>query len=232
MSAPRIALIHALRDSMQPIWDAFADTWPDVHTFNLLDDSLSADRAAAGALTDAIADRFLTLGRYARDTGVGHGKTDAILFTCSAFGPAIEAVKRDLDIPVLSPNESAFEEALLFEGEVGLIVTFPPSEASLTAELETAIEQSGKRLAVKSAVADGALPALQAGDGGQHDTLIAEAARSLGDVSCVVLGQFSMARARAAVEAVTDVPVVTTPAAAVARLRALLSPSSEQAGAS
>ena len=215
---------------MQPIWDAFAETWPDAQTFNLLDDSLSADRAAEGALTDAIVDRFLTLGRYARDTGEAQGKTDAILFTCSAFGPAIDAVKRDLDIPVLSPNESAFKEALTFEGKVGLVVTFPPSEASLAAELETAINEQGTSLSVKSAIAAGALHALQAGNANEHDALIAEAARSLGDVSCIVLGQFSMARARAAVEASMRVPVISTPAAAVTRLRDLLTSPSRPSG--
>ena len=57
---------------------------------NLLDDSLSADlaRAAAGSTTRMTA-RFLALAAYAIDTGA-----QAILFTCSAFGPCIDAVKR------------------------------------------------------------------------------------------------------------------------------------------
>ena len=50
---------------------------------NLLDDSLSADLARDGGLTDAMTERFLRLGRYAAGTG-----SDAILFTCSALAPA------------------------------------------------------------------------------------------------------------------------------------------------
>ena len=85
----RIALIHALKHSIAPIEAAFAKTWPEARLMNLLDDSLSADLARDGGLSDAMTERFLKLGRYAAGTG-----SDAILFTCSAFGPCIEAVAR------------------------------------------------------------------------------------------------------------------------------------------
>lgn len=221
-TAPRIALIHALRDSLVPIWDAFESGWPDAHTFNLLDDSLSADLAEEGVLTESIVNRFLTLGRYAAETGVGDKTTDAILFTCSAFGPAIEAVKRELSIPVLTPNEAAFDEALDLGGRIGLVVTFPPSEPALAIELKALADAKGIKMTLTSAMADGALAALQVGDGDAHDTCIADAAEKIGDVDCVVLGQFSMARAAAVVLNRIAVPVVTTPAAAVARLRSVL----------
>jgi hypothetical protein len=55
---------------------------------NLLDDSLSTDLALAGRLDDAMTARFVLLARYAVETGA-----DAILFTCSAFGPAIDAAR-------------------------------------------------------------------------------------------------------------------------------------------
>ena len=75
---------------------------------NLLDDSLSADLARDGKLTDAMTERFLALGRYAASTGA-----DAILFTCSAFGPCIEAVARaHAPMPVLKPNEAMIEQAV------------------------------------------------------------------------------------------------------------------------
>ena len=73
-----------------------------------------------------------------------------------------------------------------------------------------------------AAVPEG-LKALDAGDPITHDRLIAEAAARLnGRVDVVCLAQFSMARARRGVEARVPVPVLTSPAAAVARLKALL----------
>ena len=221
-NTPRIALIHALRESMDPIWSAFSKNWPEAQTFNLLDDSLSADLAQEGKLSDAIIDRFLTLGRYARDAGACEETTDAILFTCSAFGPAIEAVKHDLEIPVLTPNEAAFDDAIAFGGRISLMVTFPPSEPALLKELEDLAKAKGVEIDITSTVVAEALAALQAGDPSRHDALISDEAEASGDVDCIVLGQFSMARAAEDVARRVNVPIITTPAAAVDRLRTLL----------
>ena len=131
----RIALIHALKHSVPAIENAFARLWPEARLANLLDDSLSTDLAREGSLTPAMHQRFLTLARYAASCGA-----DGILFTCSAFGPCIEACARDLaPLPVLKPNEAMIEEAVALagpEGKVALLATFAPTllpEASASA---------------------------------------------------------------------------------------------------
>ena len=105
---PRIALIHALEHSVAPINEAFAASWPNAILMNLLDDSLSADLAGGSrGLDDGMYRRFEVLGDYAVASGA-----DAILFTCSAFGPCIDAVaRRHAVIPVLKPNEAMIEQA-------------------------------------------------------------------------------------------------------------------------
>ena len=216
----RIALIHALRNSVEPILAAFARRWPEAETFNLLDDSLSAAREVDGRLTTPIIERFLTLGRYAAATQVGGRRTDAILFTCSAFGPAIEAVRSEHAIPVLRPNEGAFEQALARGRRVGLLVTFPPSLESLADELRDQAARLGTTCDVRGVLVPGALAALQAGRGDEHDEAIAASAAALDDVDVVVLGQFSMARARTAMSRPLQARVLTTPDAAVEQLRA------------
>lgn len=216
---PRIALIHALRESLQPIWTAFAAGWPEAEYFNLLDDSLSVDRERDGRLTPSIEQRFLTLGRYAAAVTDGGSETRAILFTCSAFGPAIDAVKRDLKIPVLRPNEAAFERALDMGKRIALLVTFGPSLKSLSDELKAMGTERRIDVTIEGRLVEGALPALQAGDGATHDRLIAAAVAALPPVDAVVLGQFSMARAAAS--CARRELVLTTPDAAVAKLRAM-----------
>jgi Asp/Glu/hydantoin racemase len=215
-ATPRIALLHALEESVLPARAAFAVHWPQAQIFDLLDTSLATDLAARGSLDEAMTGRFMTLGRYAAATEGAAGPAKAILFTCSAFGPAIDAVKRALPIPVLRPNESAFAEALATGGRIGLVVSFAPSLASLTRELE---EMAGRPVTVKGVLAEGALAALKTGDMAGHDRLVAEAAAQLKQVDVLVLGQFSLARSRQAVEQATGLPVVTTPEAAVRGLQ-------------
>ena len=222
-SAPprrRIALIHALRNSVDPILDSFARLWPEAETFNLLDDSLSAAVESEGRLTTPIIERFLALGRYAAATQVGGRRTDAILFTCSAFGRAIEAVQSESSIPVLRPNDGAFEQALDRGRRIGLLVTFRPALDSLSDALRDRAARRGLTCDVRGVFVPGALAALQSGRGAEHDAAIAAAAAALTDVDAIVLGQFSMARARAAMDASLAGRVLTTPDCAVEQLRA------------
>jgi Asp/Glu/hydantoin racemase len=207
----RIALIHALRHSPPAIEAAFARLWPDVTLMNLLDDSLSADLARDGAITPAMTERFLTLSRYAVNTGA-----DAILFTCSAFGPCIEACAAELaPLPVLKPNEAMVAEAAAMGGRIGLLASFGPTLDSMPPEFP-------ENVVLVPRLAEGALDALNRGDAEAHDRLAAKAARDLIDCDAIVLAQFSLARAAPLVTAATGKPVLTTPDSAVRALRARL----------
>ena len=207
----RITLIHALKHSIVPIEASFARLWPDARLMNLLDDSLSADLARDGGLTDAMTERFLRLGRYAAGTG-----SDAILFTCSAFGPCIEAVARaHAPMPVLKPNEAMIEQAVARGRKVGLLSTFPPTLASMPPEFPSSIELVPK-------LAEGAMAALDRGDRATHDRLVVEASKDLRDCDLIALAQYSMAPAAERVAEVTGRPVLTTPDSAVLKLKGML----------
>jgi hypothetical protein len=210
---PRIALIHALAHSVAPINAEFARAWPECTRMNLLDDSLSADLARAGALDGAMMQRFLALADYAIGTGAR-----GILFTCSAFGPCIEAVARRWPaIPVLKPNEAMVEEAVGRGRRIGLVASFAPSLASMPAEFPDGVT-------IVPVLAEGALAALEAGDTAKHDRLAADAARRAESDGCdlIALAQFSLARALPAVSDAVRIPVLTTPGSAVRKLRARL----------
>jgi hypothetical protein len=211
MSGPRIALIHALRHSPPPIEAAFAMDWPEAAPFHLMDTSLSADLAAAGAITPAITARFLALGRYAADAGAA-----AILFTCSAFGPCIAAVKAALaPLPVLAPTEAMIAEAVAAQGPIGLVASFPQTLLTLPGEFPPGI-------GLRTALAEGALAALDAGDPDRHDRLVCSAALGLAECGTIALAQFSLARAAPAVRAATGKRVLTTQGSALARLKKLV----------
>ena len=178
---------------------------------NLLDDSLSADLARDGRLTAAMTGRFLAIGNYAASTGA-----DGILFTCSAFGPCIEAVARaHAPMPVLKPNEAMIERAAGMGRKVGLLSSFPPTLASMPAEFPASIELVPK-------LAEGALAALDRGDRAEHDRLVTEASKELRDCDLIALAQYSMAPAAEKVAQATGRPVLTTPDSSVMKLKGML----------
>ena len=214
---PRIALIHALKVSIPAIEESFARLWPEAKLMNLLDDSLSADLAKTGQLDEVMTGRFLNLSRYAVATGA-----DAILFTCSAFGPCIDAVAAEQGArPVLKPNEAMIEDAVALlgskGGKIGLLATFAPTLTTMPAEFPAGVT-------VKTKCAEGALAAMDRGDFAEHDRLAAEAAKDLMDCDVIALAQFSLARAAPSIAAATGRQVLTTPDSAVRKLKRLLAP--------
>ncbi|MBL6600356.1 MAG: arylsulfatase [Alphaproteobacteria bacterium] len=211
----RIVLIHAVPMAIEPVGDAFKRIWPEAEVVNLLEDSLSHDRAATGHLDRAMMDRFRVLGDYALSIGA-----DGILFTCSAFGPAIEMVARDAPVPVLKPNEAMFDAALDIGARIGMLVTFQGSVASMRDEFQEMAAGRGLEAVIEPCLVEEAMMALRQGDGERHNALLVEAAPTLADCDAVMLAQFSTAQAKDAVAEVLGVPVLTAPDAAVERMKA------------
>lgn len=213
----RIFLIHATPLAVPPITDAFARLWPEAELCNLLEDSLSRDVSVVGRVTPALEGRFLSLARYAQSAGA-----DAILFTCSAFGGAIDLCKAALSIPVLKPNEAMLEEALSYGSRIALLATFAPSISSITEEIMEAAERCQLKVRVQSASAPEAMEALQAGDIARHDQLVSEKIASIADADVICFAQFSMTTAVSLCMSLTDKPMLTTPESAVRKLRHIL----------
>jgi Asp/Glu/hydantoin racemase len=211
---PRIALIHALPQAIGPVAQSFRELWPDAETVNIMDDRLSVDRERAGELTPEISERISQLARYAMRCNA-----NAILYTCSAFGPAIEAVGRWSSIPVLKPSEAMFGEALERGGRIAMLLTFQPSVASM--EEEFRLQAGAGGAALSTLCVPEAMSALQRGDLAAHNKLLAEAARGI-EADVLMLGQFSMAPAREAVQSAVRCTVLTSPDSAVRRLKGVL----------
>ncbi|MBI4841896.1 MAG: arylsulfatase [candidate division NC10 bacterium] len=214
----RIVLIHAVTVSLQPILEAFKEGWPEAEVSNLLDDGLTGALSREGGLTPPIVRRICDLAVYAERTGA-----DGILFSCSAFTPAMDVAKQLVSIPVLKPDEAMIAAALDAGRRIGVLATLPATAPIQAAQLQAAAAERGKTIQVETAAVPEALKALNAGDTATHDRLVAEAAERLAPrVDVICLAQFSMARARPAVKAKVGVPILTSPSAAVARLKAIL----------
>ena len=213
----RIALVHATPIAVEPIARSFQEIWPEADPVGILDDGLALDRATAGALTDDLARRIVALGQYGLST-----RAKAILYTCSAFGPAIEAAARLLPVPVLKPNEAMFEEALRSGDNIGMIATFGPAVAMMEQEFAEQAARIKPNARLTSWLALGAIEALRAGDEAAHNRRVAEGVVALGERDAILLAHFSTSRAGKACRASTTRPVLSSPDAAVRKLRRLL----------
>jgi Asp/Glu/hydantoin racemase len=215
---PRIALIHAVATAIPPIQHAFKEGWPEARLSNLLDDDLVPAYTREGGLTPHITERICALALYAARTGA-----DGILFTCSVFPQAEDLAKQLVRVPLLKPDEAMFVAALEAGARIGVVATNPPAAPAAAAQLRMAAEARGIAIQVLESVAEGAFAIGNSGDAATHDRMVVEAAERIADrVDVLCLAQVSMAMARAAVQAKVPVPVLTSPAAAVARLKTLL----------
>ena len=212
--SPRITVIHAVHGAMSPAREAFSEVWPEAELTHLLDDGLPGALKRAGTLTQPIAQRIRDLATYAARAGA-----DGILFTCSAFTPAMDEARKDVRIPVHKPDEAMFREAIEVGHRIGVVATF--SDAMQVAEPQIRKIAADRSISaqIRSKVVTDAFGA----DRETHDRLVAAAAAELApQVDVICLAQFSMAASRAAVQARVGalIPVLTSPIEAVKRLRA------------
>jgi len=219
MKPVRVALIHATALAVTPIQQAFARHWPQANCMNVLDDSLSRDRAQAGELTPAMVQRFIDLAQYVQRAGC-----QGILFTCSAFGPAIEAAGRATGLPTLKPNEAMFEEALALAKSgrplrVGLVATFEASIASMSDEFMDLARTRNVQAEVTGCFVPEAMSDLAQGRAQAHHDKVARAVAQLPACDVILLAQFSMAAAQPLAQLSTTTPILSSPDCAILALR-------------
>jgi Asp/Glu/hydantoin racemase len=214
--APKVTLFSVHADAMDAAVRAFATDWPTARIANLLDDGLFAWVREAGVVPDMY-EVFRTLTRYMVSRGA-----DGILFTCSAFREVIDACIAEFDLPILKPNDAMIEQALDLGSRIAVVATVGPTIPSISAEIEQMAAARGQAVQLAPYVVEGAFDALAGGDPARHDALVAARAREIRGCDVIVLAQFTLSRAKPAVAAVTSLPVLESPGAAVAKLRRML----------
>lgn len=215
---PRIFLLHAYRFSMAPCEEAFARLWPQAQAIRLLDEGLYADAGADGSLPDNIVPRLNSLFRHCMLSGAA-----GIVFTGSTFGPAVEAAKGGITVPLLKADEAMAELAVARAKRVLLLATAKRALPVIRGNLDRAAAAAGVRPEIHEVWVEGAQAANNAGRGAEHDALIATSAeQNGGGFDAIVLGQMSMAPARGVMPEEVAVRVFTSPDASALKMRAAL----------
>jgi Asp/Glu/hydantoin racemase len=216
--APLVAVINATTASVAPAKTGLAEAFPEAAVWNLLDDRLISEAEASGGLTPALSKRMLSLIEYAVNGGA-----EAVLLSCSMYGPVLEQARRDHDLPMLGSDEELFDEIARrsFRSVLLLGPLAPAVEDSVTrlrAVLSRCTGTAPTR--ISGQIADGALAATARSDIEELVRVLQSAAAPhLHDVDAVVLGNFSLAPAHAGLEAALQIPVLSAPVLAAARLR-------------
>lgn len=188
---PRVALIHATPDSMQPAWSAFAEEFPEAELWNVLDDRLVVEADEAGGLTPVLRARMRSLLEYVNDAGA-----DAIQLTCSMYGPATADLGEGWGIPVVASDQAMYEAV----ADAGY------EKVALVGSLASAVRDSNRRLnaaltergaadpEVVEVVSRDVREALRRGDHSSLRDALGEAARSVSHtVDAVLVAQYSVA---------------------------------------
>lgn len=215
-AAPRIAFLHTGAVVIPPVMELAQELIPDAVTVNYLDDKIVADlgdpeRAAS------VPGRIEGLVRTAESAGA-----DVVMLTCSSISALAEPTARSVGIPVLRIDEAMADAAVATGDRIAVIATLPTTCAPTTALIEERAEVAGRSPQITTEVVDGAFAAVACGDRAAHDALVAAAIeRRAAGSDVVVLAQASMASAAAAAD--IDVPVLTSLALGIERLRDTIS---------
>jgi len=215
--APNITLFSVHRDAMEAAVRAGAAGWPMARTSNLMDDGLFAWIRETGGVVPEMFDVFRRLTRYMVDRGA-----DGILYTCSAFRECIDACIAEFDLPILKPNDAMIEQALDVGSRIAVVATVAATIPSISAEIKEMAAARSQTVELVPYMVEGAFDALAGGDIFRHDSLVAARTREIHGCDVIALAQFTLSRAAPAVEAVSDLPVLNSPGAAVAKIRRML----------
>ena len=208
MKKYKVGLIHATLNSVNPILEAFATNFPEIETFNFMDEGLLKALDKEGEITPALVERFASLLGRAVETEV-----DGILLSCSAYSPTItEMRKRFPQLPIENVDDAMIEQAVKLGSKIGVVATVATAGPTTEKAVLEKAAALGKEVEVLVEVNTEAFTALSKKDYETHDSYIASSVNKLlnNKVDVIILAQLSMARAKTALKDV-EIPILTSP---------------------
>lgn len=189
----------------------FAEIMPDVRLVNIVDDSLLPDVLAHKAVSNNVTRRICLYVLAAEAAGA-----DAVLSLCSSVGPAIDAARKLVNIPVIKIDDAHTEKAVREAKRIGVLATAASTLGPTVALLKEKAAAAGRDVEIQVSLANAAFDALMRGDKASHDALVLEAARLLApSVDLILFAQASMTRLAPAAQEATGLAILTSPRLAI-----------------
>lgn len=210
--AKRLALIHTASFLAPLFTDLCKKAGEDIEVFNIVDESLIGNTIAANKLTPVTSKRVATYIQSAEEAGA-----DVILVTCSSIGPAVEAARPFVNVPVLRIDQPMADQAVQTGQKIGVIATLSTTLEPTTALVEARAKAQNKTIEIVPTLCEGAFQAVISGDTETHDRIVGEGLRKLiPQVDIIVLAQASMARVVDTLsESEKTIPILSSPQSGV-----------------
>ncbi|MCE1195002.1 aspartate/glutamate racemase family protein [bacterium] len=213
-----IAAIYTGVALVKPLSDQLKEALPGFRIMNILDDSLIAEIIAEGRLTPAVRRRLYSYYDAAASAGA-----ELILNTCSSIGDAVYAAREFIPVPIVRIDEAMARRAVAEASRIAVLATLSTTLDPTISLVKRCAAEAGKTVTAISAVAEGAFPAITAGDAATHDRLVAETAKKVAeDCDVILLAQGSMARMEAPLRELTGKTVYSSPRLAIETLKKML----------
>jgi len=201
-----VALIHPWADLVPLLTEVAHEVMADAELIHMVDEGIPRLVAEAGGITEPATRRLCGYAMNAHEA-----KADAVMLTSPVFGPALDAVRSVVGIPVVRIDAAMVESAVQFGTNVGVLATSPLTlEPTLALLLERA-DAKGKDVALDSRVSEEAGAALARQDREAYERIVSEEAAQLAGNDCVVLADVMMHRALRAASERVRVPVLASP---------------------
>jgi Asp/Glu/hydantoin racemase len=212
-----VSFIHTSPAAIPPIADYFRDHASDLEITNLLDDGIL--RFFAGQREADAESRLAELLCAARDAY----NSELAMVTCSAV--TRQMIRRLADatgLPIVKIDDALAKQVVLAGTRIGVIVTFPPTQAVIAKLLRDMAKENGRQVELTIKLIPEAYEALLGGKLERHDELLLAGIAELGKepLDEIVLAQVSMARVLSKIPALgLPMPVLSSLPAGLTTIR-------------
>ena len=213
-----VGLVHAVIPAIEPLKAAFAELLPDVRLVNILDEGLITEAERLGKITPGLVRRLTTVVALAEQAGA-----EVVLLSCTAYSPVADQVQCQSEIPVLKIDELMVREALTRGRRIGVIATVAAGLAMQQQLIERIAAETGRDVHLDPVLRPDAFQALSSGRRDEHDAIVLGEVNNLAKRNDIVmLAQASMGHLARQVPSDVGVPVLSSPALAVQKVKEML----------
>jgi len=214
-----LVLVHTVAPLLAVFDRLGAELLPGVRMMHNLDEPLLERVRQRGGLAAEDSLRLAQHAALAQEIGAG-----AVLVTCSTISPCVDGARACARIPVLKIDEAMIQQAVAMGRRIVVIATAATTLEPTRQALQARAKAAGGQVEIELVLVEGAMAALMAGDGGNHDRLVRAAVREAATrADVIVLAQASMARVLDVIpEAERAAPILSSPHLALAAAGRLL----------